>query len=243
MPARDRDRVQVALRARAARTRTARCAGLPLRITWPLTIAIVSPGMPTTRLTNVVSEWVLVGSRARVARLRAARVERALAGVPAGAGVGARGREEDGHVAELRVAADAVREAVDEDPLAGLERRQHRSRRDPVRLDRERLERQREEQRRGDDQYELDRRAQRLRLHCVQGSQPAPKQTNAARATARRRSSPAIASRALTSACGGRDAALAARRRARASGPRSPRRGPARPRRSPSPSRARRPRR
>src|SRR3954447_26810022 len=36
-------------------------AGLPLRITWPLTIAIVSPGTPTTRLTNVVSEWVAVG--------------------------------------------------------------------------------------------------------------------------------------------------------------------------------------
>ena len=34
---------------------------LPLRITWPPTTAIVSPGMPTTRLTNVVSDCVRVG--------------------------------------------------------------------------------------------------------------------------------------------------------------------------------------
>src|SRR5215213_8890996 len=34
---------------------------LPLRITWPPTTAIVSPGMPTTRLTNVVSDFAAVG--------------------------------------------------------------------------------------------------------------------------------------------------------------------------------------
>src|SRR6478609_1533734 len=34
---------------------------LPLRITRPLTTAIVSPGMPTTRLTNVVSAFSPVG--------------------------------------------------------------------------------------------------------------------------------------------------------------------------------------
>src|SRR3954453_1516218 len=34
---------------------------LPLRMTWPSTIAILSPGMPTTRLTNVVSDFWGVG--------------------------------------------------------------------------------------------------------------------------------------------------------------------------------------
>src|SRR4051812_19551417 len=35
--------------------------GLPLRRTWPSTTAIRSPGRPTTRLTNVVSECFGVG--------------------------------------------------------------------------------------------------------------------------------------------------------------------------------------
>src|SRR4051794_2308972 len=34
---------------------------LPLRITWPPTTAIRSPGTPTTRLTNVVSDFCDVG--------------------------------------------------------------------------------------------------------------------------------------------------------------------------------------
>src|SRR5690348_3110546 len=34
---------------------------LPLRITWPLRIAMRSPGRPTTRLTNVVFECLAVG--------------------------------------------------------------------------------------------------------------------------------------------------------------------------------------
>src|SRR5215207_4373219 len=36
-------------------------AGFPLRITWPLRTEIRSPGSPTTRLTNVVSECLAVG--------------------------------------------------------------------------------------------------------------------------------------------------------------------------------------
>src|SRR3954454_20469694 len=36
-------------------------AATPLRQTWPFSIAMRSPGRPTTRLTNVVGEWVDVG--------------------------------------------------------------------------------------------------------------------------------------------------------------------------------------
>src|SRR4051812_3695589 len=36
-------------------------AATPLRHTWPFSIAMRSPGRPTTRLTNVVSECVAVG--------------------------------------------------------------------------------------------------------------------------------------------------------------------------------------
>jgi hypothetical protein len=61
-------------------------------------------------------------------------------------------------VAGLRV-LEVVDGAVDEDPLADVERRLHRPGRDPVRLDRPRLDREREADRQRDDQYQLEQRA------------------------------------------------------------------------------------
>src|SRR5918994_550712 len=55
--------------------------------------------------------------------------------------------------------AEARADAVDQHALADLERRHHRLRRDPVRLDEERLDAERQPEGDDDDQDELEERA------------------------------------------------------------------------------------
>ena len=78
------------------------------------------------------------------------------------------GRVEDHDVAHAGV-AEARADAVDQHALADLERRHHRLRRDPVRLDEERLDAERETERDRDDQHQLQQGAGRGRAGLVPG--------------------------------------------------------------------------
>ena len=93
-----------------------------------------------------------------VARLAGGR--RAAAALVVGLRAGR--RVEDDDVADVRV-GEAGADAVDQHPLADLERRHHRLRRDPVRLDEERLDAEREPEGHRDDQDQLEERAGRRR--------------------------------------------------------------------------------
>src|SRR5829696_1530922 len=140
--------------------------------------AVLSPAAgpdEVLHLTLPVEDHVAVLDRQPVARsghdaldevdvgllLRRPRADLALGRRAAAAGVVALrpgGRVEDDHVADVGV-AEAVADSVDEDALALDERRDHRLRRDPVRLDEERLDAERQAERDGDDHDQLQQRA------------------------------------------------------------------------------------
>jgi hypothetical protein len=86
-----------------------------------------------------------------------ARLSLAAVAVAAGVGVRALGRMEDDHVADPGV-GEAVADAVDENALADLQRRDHRLARDAVGLDEEGLDAERQPQRHGDDDDQLEER-------------------------------------------------------------------------------------
>src|SRR4051794_35893775 len=130
---RDGDRLEVALGARAAGgERLARLLAVADHVT--VDDRDLVPGHAHDALDERRVRLLRGRLRARVAGLRAAAVERALTVDAALAGHRALRRGEDGHVPQLRVPADLVAEAIDEDPLAGLQRRHHRLRRGPGRL-------------------------------------------------------------------------------------------------------------
>ena len=106
---------------------------LPLRITWPLRIASVSPGPATTRLMKFWSDLSEVGREHAWSEPEPGGAAQVLE-------LGAGGRVEDEDLADLRVASEVDPEPVDEHALADGQRRLHRLRRDPVGLDQEGLD-------------------------------------------------------------------------------------------------------